>query len=115
MNIKSIALAAFLAGAVAPGITLADTPNNPDNRGIVEKTGDAASNAALTAKVKTALMKEKNLKSLAIDVDSTDGVVTLSGKLASTAQIEQAVDVTKNVKGVKDVHNSLELKTDTKG
>jgi osmotically-inducible protein OsmY len=67
--------------------------------------------AALTTKIKAALLEEKNLKSLDIGVESTNGVVTLSGTVPSSAQIEQAVDVTKHVKGVKDVHNDLHLKS----
>ena len=76
-----------------------------------DKTGEYLSDSALTAKVKTALVAEKNLKSLGINVESTDGVVTLSGKVPSQASIEQAETATKAVAGVKDVHNKLELKT----
>ncbi|TDU31497.1 BON domain-containing protein [Panacagrimonas perspica] len=76
-----------------------------------DKTGEYLSDSALTAKVKTALVAEKNLKSLGINVESTDGVVTLSGKVPNEASIEQAGAATKAVVGVKDVHNKLELKT----
>lgn len=80
--------------------------------GAAHKTGEYISDSALTAKVKAKLLAEKNLKSLPISVESTDGVVTLSGHVMSTAQIDQAVDVTRHIKGVKDVHNTLELKTE---
>jgi hyperosmotically inducible protein len=73
----------------------------------MEKTGDYIGDSALTAKVKAALLGEKDLKSLPIGVESTQGVVTLSGEVVSSAQIKQAVDVTKHVAGVTDVHNSL--------
>ena len=79
-----------------------------------EKTGEYIDDSVLTGMVKAALLAEKNLKSLDISVESTDGVVTLSGAVVSTAQIKQAVDVAKHVKGVKDVHNSLTLKTEKK-
>ncbi len=75
-----------------------------------DKTGDYLSDSALTAKVKTALLSEKNLKSLHINVESTAGVVTLSGKVPNEASIEQAGAATKAVAGVKDVHNKIELK-----
>ena len=75
-----------------------------------DKTGDYLSDSALTAKVKTALLGEKNLKSLHINVESTAGVVTLSGKVPDAASIEQAEVATKAVAGVKDVHNKIELK-----
>lgn len=76
------------------------------------RAGDYIDDSALTAKVKAAFLGEKNLKSLALSVESTDGVVTLSGKVASSAQIDQAMDVAKRVKGVKDVRNALTLVTD---
>jgi hyperosmotically inducible periplasmic protein len=79
----------------------------------VKETGDYIDDSALTTKVKAALLAEKNLKSLPISVESTKGVVTLSGKVISSAQITQAVDVAKHVEGVKDVHNALTLKTDS--
>ena len=109
MKLKTIALAVTVAAAAPLAAFAADA--GYDNRSTTQKTGDYVSDSALTAKVKTALLTEKNLKSLPISVESTDGVVTLTGQVASSAQIDQAVDVTKHVKGVKDVHNTLELKT----
>lgn len=106
MNMK-VLLSAAVLGLSAPLLTqAADAP------AAVEKTGDYISDSALTTKVKTALLAEKNLKSLGIKVESTAGVVTLSGTVPSEASIQQAVDVATHVKGVKDVHNSLELKTE---
>ena len=67
------------------------------------------------SKVKTALLAEKNLKALDINVETQNGVVQLSGFAVSSAQIVQAVDVAMNVKGVKDVKNDIRLKTDTQG
>ena len=106
-NVKALIVAMYALGAV-PTISLAANAEPPT---AAEKTGDYIEDSALTTKVKAALLTEKNLKSLPITVESTEGVVTLSGQVISTAQIDQAVDVAKHVKGVKDVHNALELKT----
>ncbi len=73
----------------------------------IEKTGDYASDSALTTKVKSALLAEKHLKSLDISVEATSGVVTLFGRVDSPAQSERAEAVAKQVEGVKDVHNTL--------
>jgi hyperosmotically inducible protein len=101
-----IFVATCVFAAAVPTVSLAaDTGAKAPNA--MEKTGDYIGDSALTTKVKAALMAEKNLKSLPISVESTDGVVTLSGELASSAQVKQAVKVTKNVGGVDDVHNSL--------
>ena len=110
MNRKAVTYAAMCALTAVMAISLpiarpvwaADTG---------EKAGEYIDDSVLTTKVKAALLAEKNLKSLDISVESTDGVVTLSGDVVSSAQIKQAVDVAKHVKGVKDVHNSLTLKT----
>jgi hyperosmotically inducible periplasmic protein len=109
VNRKALIFAATCVLAAAPAVSFAADTNPPS---AVEKTGNYIEDSALTTKVKAALLAEKNLKSLPISVESTDGVVTLSGKVVSSAQIDQAVDVAKHVEGVKDVHNSLTLKTD---
>ena len=107
MNVKALIVAMCALGAV-PAVSLAANAEPPT---AAEKTGEYIEDSALTTKVKAALLTEKNLKSLPISVESTEGVVTLSGQVVSSAQIDQAVDVAKHVKGVKDVHNALELKT----
>src|SRR5262245_18829406 len=84
---------------------------NAEPAAAAERAGEYVDDSVLTTKVKAALLEKKNLKSLDISVESTDGVVTLSGKAASSAQIKQAVATAKHVKGVKDVHNALKLKT----
>jgi osmotically-inducible protein OsmY len=88
-------------------VCLAADPNPPS---AAEKTGDYMSDSAITTQVKAAFLAEKNLKSLPISVETSQGVVTLSGAVISTAQIDQAMDVAKQVSGVKDVHNALTLK-----
>jgi len=108
-NVKALIFVAACVLAAGPAVSLAANAEPPT---AAQKTGDYIDDSALTTKVKAALLTEKNLKSLPISVESTGGVVTLSGKVVSSAQIDQAVDVAKHVKGVKDVHNALELKTD---
>lgn len=102
---------ALLLGVAA---ATAFAQNQPSSASPAKSVGNYLSDSDLTAKVKTALLAEKNLHSLDISVESTAGVVTLSGAVVSSAQVDQAIDVTKHVQGVKDVHNSLTLKTDTK-
>lgn len=109
MNVKTLIFAVCLAFAVGPTVSLAADAELPS---VAAKAGDYAADTTLTTKVKAALLGEKNLESLTIKVETTKGVVTLSGKLISSAQVDQAVDVAKHVEGVKDVHNALELKTD---
>jgi hyperosmotically inducible protein len=93
---------------------LASPIANAGPKAAAHKTGEYVEDSALTTKVKGALMHAKHLKSMHIDVESTEGVVTLSGTVPSEAQIDQAVSVTKHVKGVNDVHNSLTVKVTDK-
>lgn len=109
MNGRAMIIFAVCAFAAVPVVSFSADTKPPS---AAHRAGDYMEDSALTTKVKAALLTEKNLKSLPITVESTKGVVTLSGKVKSTAQIDQAVDVAKHVKGVKDVHNALTLITD---
>ena len=64
----------------------------------------------LTAKVKTAIVKEDSLKSAEINVETFKGVVQLSGFVRSQANINTAVVLAKNVNGVKSVKNDMLVK-----
>lgn len=72
--------------------------------------GNAIANGALTAKVKGALLADPDVKGLQIDVDSRDGVVTLTGTLAHAAAIERAQAIARGVDGVRSVDSRLAVK-----
>jgi osmotically-inducible protein OsmY len=64
----------------------------------------------LTAKVKTAILKEPELKSAEINVESFKGRVQLSGFVSSKASIDRAVAVAQGVSGVSSVANDMRVK-----
>lgn len=73
-----------------------------------ERTGgEAIDDTAITTKVKTALLAEKDVNSFDIKVKTFDGVVQLSGFVDSTWQIDKAVEVARGVNGVQSVKNDL--------
>jgi hyperosmotically inducible protein len=72
-----------------------------------ERAADATSDAAMTAAVKAALIAAPDLSALAIDVDTSNSVVTLNGTVKSEAQKSQAVDAAAKVNGVKSVVSNL--------
>ena len=74
------------------------------------QAGDKIDDAAITAKVKTALIGEPGLKALKIDVDTANGVVTLSGAVDSPQNLDRATQVAQAVDGVKSVDNRLNVK-----
>lgn len=69
---------------------------------------------AITARVKTALMADEQVKGLRIDVDTRDGRVTLKGALDSDDQVARAMEVARGVAGVREVINRLTVKGEDK-
>jgi hyperosmotically inducible protein len=74
-----------------------------------DRTGDNIEDAALTAKVKTKFLADTAISGLKIDVDSKNGVVTLSGTVPTAAERTRAVAVAKETDGVKSVVNHLKV------
>jgi osmotically-inducible protein OsmY len=63
--------------------------------------------AALTAKVKAKLAADPEVAAVHIDVDTLDGVVTLSGRVSSTAVRDEADKLARDTEGVRAVVNNL--------
>ncbi len=76
----------------------------------MSNAGDAIGDAAITAKVKTALLADPDVKGLKVDVDTKDGVVTLTGNADNKTNLDRAAVVAKGIDGVKSVDNKLEAK-----
>jgi osmotically-inducible protein OsmY len=74
------------------------------------KTRIAASDTAITTKVKADLVKEPNLDSLGIHVETEKGVVMLSGFVNSKEEADKAVKVAKGVDGVTSVKSAIKVK-----
>jgi osmotically-inducible protein OsmY len=69
----------------------------------------AAANARITAAIKTKLVAEPGLSAFNINVDTTDGLVTLSGKVDSHEQIAKAVKLALDSDGVHKVVSTLQI------
>ncbi len=67
----------------------------------------ANSDAWITLKVKTALTFRKNVSAGSTEVNTSNGVVTLTGKADSSAQKELTGEYAKDVEGVTEVRNEL--------
>jgi osmotically-inducible protein OsmY len=72
-----------------------------------QTSGRLLSEGGLTAQVKTALLADDSVPGTRIDVATTGGVVTLTGRLDNPAQIERALSIVRNIKGVERVENRL--------
>jgi len=75
------------------------------------KAGDAVADSAITAKVKTAMLADSDVKGLQINVDTVNGVVTLTGAVDNKTHIDKAVTLTRGIEGVKSVENKLTAKS----
>ena len=75
-----------------------------------EGTGEFVDDSVITTKVKAAIINEPSLKATEIKVETFKGVVQLSGFVSSEAEIDRAVEVARDVKGVTSVKNDMRLK-----
>ncbi|MBL8261736.1 MAG: BON domain-containing protein [Xanthomonadaceae bacterium] len=57
----------------------------------------------ITTKVKADLLVDEQTKGLDINVSTTNGVVTLAGRLDSRTQVDKAVAIARAIKGVQSV------------
>lgn len=65
---------------------------------------------AISAKVKAALYAEPDLKSSGIQVMTNNGEVQLTGAVSSQPAKAKAVEIARNVEGVKSVQDDMQLK-----
>lgn len=75
------------------------------------KATTAIGDAAITGSVKTAMIAEPGLKAMQIDVDTKNGVVTLTGTVDSAADKARAVQIAQGVTGVSSVIDRLTTKS----
>ena len=101
-------LTAALATALlfSAGHVLADNPPNEPEENTQNDSSQPVGDTWNTTKVKADLLATENVSGLDIKVETVDGVVTLSGAVASKAQKDKAIAVAKQIKGVKSVEAS---------
>jgi hyperosmotically inducible periplasmic protein len=69
-----------------------------------------ADDISVTAKVNAALAGDPKLSALKINVDTTQGHVSLSGTAPDAASRDRATELARSVKGVVSVDNRLEVR-----
>ena len=72
-----------------------------------QQVGDAVTDASITAAVKMKMADDPQVSGMKIDVDTTDGKVTLSGAVDSKSEADRAVKIARSVEGVKSVESRL--------
>ena len=77
---------------------------------MADSVADAAANARTTAAIKTKLVADTGLPAFSINVDTSDGVVTLSGTVSSHEEIAKAMKLAMESDGVHKVISLLQVK-----
>ena len=85
---------------------LAGCASQPNSR----STGRYIDDAAITAKVKRALVGSPDVSALDVDVTTYRGVVQLSGFVDNASQVQKAEQLARGIDGVKDVRNDVQVK-----
>jgi osmotically-inducible protein OsmY len=78
----------------------------------VSKAGDKMGDASVTTRVRTGFSGEKLLQDTAIDVETTNHIVTLRGTVASSAQKARAVEIARGTEGVTRVVDQIAVRQD---
>lgn len=95
-NWKSLVLATMLA---VPLATI----------GCGKTVGETIDDTTITTRVKTAMLNDPSVGGLRIDVDTFKGAVTLSGRVKSQAEKDQAVALARGISGVTEVKDALQI------
>jgi len=72
--------------------------------------GEYVDDTVITTKVKAALVNDPTAKATEVNVETFKGVVQLSGFVSSQAAANRAVELARQVSGVKSVRNDMRLK-----
>ena len=107
LRILTSALAGILSLSMVACTKPADTTDMPAPSTTV---GTQLDDSVITTKVKAALLENDGIKGLDIQVETRKGEVMLSGFVASQAQVDGAVALTRGIEGVNSVDNKLSLK-----
>src|SRR3972149_1268254 len=72
-----------------------------------QQVGQAATDASITAAIKMKMADDPMVSASEINVDTSEGAVTLNGTVQNSAEEGKAVDLAKSVDGVKSVKSNL--------
>ena len=75
-----------------------------------ESTGEYVTDSWITTKVKASLAEDPQVKATEVNVETFKGVVQLSGFVSSRVALDQAVRMTRGIKGVTSVRNDMRIK-----
>ncbi len=71
--------------------------------------GQSLDDKVITTDIKAKILRDPELKTFAVDVDTYKGDVTLSGQVPNRAAERRLVQMAENTKGVKSVRTNLQV------
>jgi osmotically-inducible protein OsmY len=80
-----------------------------EGRQEAREAGAVIEDAAITSAVKSKFLADTAVSGLKIDVDTKDGIVTLSGMVATRAEADRAAAIARDTNGVTRVVNNLRI------
>lgn len=102
-------LALAASGTVACSSMSSSSDSGPVERGAAN-AGRVVDDSVITAKVKSALAADSSTKAHQINVETFQGTVQLSGFVDDAEARSNATRVARDIEGVKDVKNSLQIR-----
>ena len=79
-----------------------------------EVVGEKIEDASITSAVKMKFANDELVSASNINVDTTDGNVTLTGTVANQAELDRAMLLGRSVNGVNSVHSNLTMSPNRK-
>lgn len=107
LTLRSLASVAALAGSVALVSFNTGCSSTPTR----QSTGEYIDDAAITTKVKAAMVKDPVVSAFDVGVDTFKGVVQLNGFVDTPEQKAAAERIAASVSGVQSVRNNVTVKT----
>lgn len=99
----------MLVAALAAAASLTALPGCAVTRD-QSTVGEYIDDATITTKVKAKFVEDKTVDASAISVETLNGEVILSGFAKSSAEKTRAEQIAQQVKGVRSVKNSLQVR-----
>lgn len=103
----------YLRAVIAAGVLLCPVASvgcgASAGGGAANRPMSTTDDATISTRVKTALLNEPGVNATAINVQSSGGVVTLSGEVKSNDEEQKAIAVARRIPGVRDVKSDLKV------
>ena len=77
---------------------------------VLTRAEELLTDGAVTAAVKAALIADRDVQAMRIDVDTRAGAVSLNGTVDTAEHAERAARIARETRGVKSVENRLAVK-----